>query len=116
MRIFLAEDEFLVALVLKEELCAAGFEVVGPFSRLASALDASRRETFDLAILDINLDGEMVFPLADELIARAIPFFFLSGYAAADLPERFRTARRFSKPHDPAVVVRQVRQALSKAG
>src|SRR4051812_34780574 len=60
-RVLVAEDEFLVAVVLEEDLRAAGCEVVGPFANLAAAGEAARRETFDLAILDINLAGEMVY-------------------------------------------------------
>jgi DNA-binding response OmpR family regulator len=114
MRIFLAEDEFLVGLVLEEDLRAAGFSIVGPFTTFAAALAASRSEEFDLAVLDINMAGEMIFPLADELQQRGIPYIFLSGYASMDLPERFRSLPRFAKPHDPVMLVRQVEQLLPK--
>jgi len=115
MRILIAEDEFLVGVHLEEDLRSAGCSIVGPFSSLETAMRAARRERFDLAVLDINLNGTMVYPLADELSARGIPFIFLSGYIAADLPERFRQARQIAKPHDPAVLIEEIRAAAPKA-
>lgn len=110
-RVFVVEDEFLLGMALKEDLQAAGCVVLGPFQSLARAREAARREQFDFAILDINLAGEPVYPLADELIARGMPLMFLSGYGAADMPERFRGIRRLSKPHDVALLLREMRDA-----
>jgi DNA-binding response OmpR family regulator len=115
MRILVAEDEFLVGLQLEEDLRSAGCSIVGPFSTLEIATQASRRERFDLAILDINLNGDMAYPLADELSARGVPFIFLSGYISANLPERFRRSPRIAKPHDPAALIKEVQTAVSKA-
>ena len=115
MRVLIAEDEFLVGLQLEEDVRSAGCSIVGPFSTLETATQASRRERFDLAILDINLNGDRVYPLADELSARGIPFVFLSGYVAADLPERFRQSPQITKPHDPAALIREIRAAVPQA-
>jgi CheY-like chemotaxis protein len=101
MRILIAEDEFLVGIQLEEELRSAGCSIVGPFSTLEKATLAARREGFNLALLDINLNGERVYPLADELSARGVPFIFLSGYLSTALPERFRrgaTDRQAARP------------------
>jgi DNA-binding response OmpR family regulator len=98
MRIFIVEDEFLAAMLLEDELRARGWLTLGPFTTLKQARDAAETEQFDLAILDINLGGEMVYPLADELAARGIPFIFLSGYLSRDLPERFKVRPKLSKP------------------
>ena len=112
-RVFLVEDEFLLGMALEEDLQAAGCVVVGPFRSLAHAREAAQREQFDLAILDINLAGELVYPLADELIARGMPFLFLSGYGTADMPLRFRAVRRLPKPHDIALLLREMRATYS---
>lgn len=112
-RIFVAEDEFLVAVLLQQDLELAGYEVVGPFSRLSDALDAAERESFDLALLDLNMNGQMAYPLADRLAARAIPFIVLSGYGTMDLPERLREAPRLSKPYDSAALIRQIERLLT---
>ena len=97
MRILIAEDEFLVGVQLEEDLRSAGWSIVGPFSTLETATLAARRERFDLALLDINLNGIPVYPLADELHARGTPFIFVSGYLSAALPERFRGALQIIK-------------------
>ena len=115
MRVLIAEDEFLVGIQLEEDLRSAGCSIVGPFSSLAMATRASRRERFDLAILDINLNGDRVYPLADELSARGVPFIFLSGYIPAELPERFRHAPQIMKPHDSAALIKEMRTVVRRA-
>jgi DNA-binding response OmpR family regulator len=110
IRILIVEDEFLLGCSLEEDLRSAGFDVSGPFTTLAAALDASRREKFDLAILDVNLSGEKVYPVADDLMARGVPFLFLSGYAHTHLPERFRGLPQVGKPYDPENLVKEIRR------
>jgi CheY-like chemotaxis protein len=115
-RILIVEDEFLLACSLEEDLRGFGYDVVGPFSSLAAALDAARREAVDAAILDVNLNGTMVYPLADELVARGTPVMFLSGYGMAVIPDRFQAVPRLPKPSDPAVVDRELRRLLAIDG
>ena len=71
-RVLVVEDKFLVAIQLEDDLKAAGYAVVGPFTDLESAMQASRKEEFDVAILDANLNGTMSFPPADELNERSL--------------------------------------------
>jgi CheY-like chemotaxis protein len=108
LRVLIVEDEFLLSLVLEEDLVSAGCVVIGPFNTLPAALDASRREDFDLALLDVNLNGQMVYPLAEELISRGIRFILLTGYVGNDLPERLRPWPRLPKPYDPAALLREI--------
>lgn len=115
-RILVVEDEFLVAALLEADLLAAGYTVVGPFTNLAAAMEASRHEAFDLAVLDVNLHGEMVFPLADELSARGIRFIFLSGYGPQSLPDRHRSTPYMAKPYDPAVLIREIHRLAPPTG
>jgi CheY-like chemotaxis protein len=114
VRILIVEDEFLVALQLEDDLKALGGETVGTYGDLASATDAARREEFDVAVLDINLNGRLVYPLADELAARGVPFIFVSGYSMTNLPERFRAAPRIAKPYSVAALVSEVRSAVGR--
>ena len=96
MRILVVEDEFVLAQELAAHFREAGATVLGPVSSIARAeryLDAA-----DAAILDINLNGEVVFPLADELDKKGVPFVFFSGNDQIGLPERFRYAQTLSKP------------------
>jgi DNA-binding NtrC family response regulator len=104
-RVMIVEDEFLLALSLEEDLMTAGAIVVGPFATLPEAMQAIDKESFDVAILDINLNGEMSYPAADALIERGAPFILLSGYAATGLPERFRAFRQLPKPYDVARLI-----------
>jgi CheY-like chemotaxis protein len=100
LKILVVEDEFLVALEVEEALEHLGCNIVGPFARLDKAVEAAQRSPLDGAILDINLNGEMVYPLAELLERLSIPFVFITGYTASDLPERFRAFRRLTKPLD----------------
>jgi two-component system, response regulator PdtaR len=110
--ILLVEDEFLLALQLEDLLQSRGGTVLGPFPKLDEAMRAAQREDFAFAILDINLNGTMVYPLADDLLARGIPFLFLSGYSLSNLPERFRAVTRLNKPCDPALLLNTLRARL----
>jgi DNA-binding response OmpR family regulator len=111
LRVLVVEDEFLLALALQEDLATAGFLIAGPYTKLAAAIEASRRERFDVAVLDVNLNGERIYPLADELLERKIPFVLLTGYGAADLPERFRRLPRLPKPYEMSNLLSEVRRA-----
>ena len=113
-RILVVEDEFLVGAVLVQDLRSGGYDVVGPYANLASAQAAVAAESFDLAILDINLRGEMVYPVAAELANRQIPFFFLSGYTATSVPDQFRSYVRLSKPVDSKVVLQRIKRLLAR--
>lgn len=114
-RILIVEDEFFVGMLLEEDLRAEGFVTLGPITSIRVARETVRRETFDLVILDINLDGEMVYPLADELVERGVPFIFLSGYSELNLPERFKNAARHSKPYHLPRLVERIR-SLTRGG
>lgn len=108
MRILIVEDEFLAGVMLEEDLRAAGWTTIGPYPTLTDAVQAAEDHPFDVAVLDINLDGEMVYPLADQLTARGVPFVFLSGYTARDLPERFSGVPKVSKPYNITLLRREL--------
>ncbi|TGN49288.1 response regulator [Paracoccus liaowanqingii] len=111
--ILIVEDEYLLACELETELRDAGADVLGPVGSLEDALDlvASGR-SIDGAILDVNLQGSTVFPVADMLMDRQVPFVFTTGYDDLVLPTRLRQATRYEKPLDIAVVLRRMRQMI----
>lgn len=97
--ILIVEDEYFLAEDLRDDLTRAGAKVLQPVGNIDRARDVVRSgERIDAAVLDINLDGEMVFPIADALRERGIPFVFATGYDRSVLPERFLDTPRVEKP------------------
>lgn len=84
-RVLVVEDEFLIALATADLLESLGCVVIGPAARLTAALSFAQLEPVDAAILDINLAGEPVWPVAEELRRRNVPFLYLSAYQDADI-------------------------------
>jgi CheY-like chemotaxis protein len=111
-RILVVEDEYFLADALADALTALGAEVVGPISGLAEALELAEAAAIDGAILDINLRGEMVFPLADALADKGVAYVFATGYGQENIPERYRAVPMLSKPVD----VQALSQFLVAAG
>jgi PAS domain S-box-containing protein len=97
-RVLLVEDEILVAMMMRDILTELGFVVVGPFSRLSEAMVAAVHEDIDAGIIDINLGGEFVYPVADVLAARKIPFVFVTGYGVESIDGRFAYVPIVKKP------------------
>jgi CheY-like chemotaxis protein len=97
-RILVVEDEAIVAMLLEDMLAELGYEVVGPVTRLDRALDLARGALIDAAVLDVNVNGNDSYAVADALRARAIPFVFATGYGTKELAERFRDSPITQKP------------------
>lgn len=98
LRILVVEDEMTIALLMEDMLIDLGHEVVGLAMRLPQALQFAKSAEIDLAILDINLDGRMSFPVADVLSARGVPFIFATGYGQAGLEAPYKASTVLSKP------------------
>ncbi|MDX2263999.1 MAG: response regulator [Hyphomicrobiales bacterium] len=79
-RILIVEDEPLIGMLLEDMVTQYGASVAGPATRVQEALELAQTESLDAAILDMNLHGDMSFPVADALRERGVPFMFLSGY------------------------------------
>jgi CheY-like chemotaxis protein len=97
-RILVVEDEMLIGMLLEDMLADLGHQVVAVVPRVNEALAAVQREAFDLAILDVHLNGQAVFPVAESLIDRGIPFVFATGYGERGLPEGYRDRPILQKP------------------
>ena len=110
--VLVVEDELMVALTVEDALEDAGCVVVGPFSRVAVALPVARVEAIDLAVLDVNLAGEMVFPVAYALEDRGIPFLFLTGYGKAALPPERPNWKACVKPFQPEHLTQMLTQLI----
>ena len=97
-RVLVVEDEMLVAMLVEDTLQELGCEVVGPVPSVSKALNATRTEVFDVALLDVNLAGQKVYPVAEALEERGIPFVLLSGYGQYAIPAGRTHWRVCSKP------------------
>jgi CheY-like chemotaxis protein len=116
LRVLVVEDEYLVATLIEEMLESAGCVVAGPIPRLAEALDAADIEACDAAVLDINLAGERVYPVAEVLSRRNIPFLFVTGYSAGSLPGEYAKRPRICKPFKIADLVGTLSNVVKPAG
>ena len=111
----LVEDQMIVALQIEDMLRATGCEVVGPVGTLRAAITLAHEEAFDVAVLDINLDGEKVYPAAEELQRRGIPFILATGYGESTLPEKWRDQPRLSKPFRREQLEQLLRSVASRS-
>jgi DNA-binding response OmpR family regulator len=98
--VLLVEDEMCLAMMVQDMLDDAGYRVVTA-SRVPGALALAEAEPLDAAILDVNLAGTDVFPVADALRRRGVPFLFASGYGERGLPGSFADSPVLQKPYDP---------------
>ena len=101
-RVMVVEDEPLIALQIAQSLSELGCEIVGPAASVGEALELVTAASFDVALLDIDLNGARSFPIADLLQEQGRRFVFLSGFGAAELPLRFQSSPLLSKPLCPA--------------
>lgn len=92
------EDELLVALMIEDFLTEFGCTTIGPYGTVETAMEAVRNEALDLALLDVNLSGERVYPVAEALAERHIPFLFLSGYGEEAIPPGHADWKVCAKP------------------
>ena len=113
-RILIVEDEFLIAMELDNTLRSAGYHVVGPAPNVSAALRLLRAERPDAAILDVNLAGEWITPVAEVLRAMFVPFVLTSGYGAAELRAEpvLRDAVNVGKPSSRELLLKELRGVL----
>ncbi len=111
LRVLIAEDEYLISLMLQQMLEDFGCKVVGAAENLNAALSLAGSQEADLAILDVNLGGQSIYPVADVLRERQVPIIFATGYGQQGLNEAYRRHTILAKPYD----VDAVRASLAKA-
>ena len=97
-RILIVEDEVLVSILIEDALADLGMEVAGVAGTLEEALAHAEAGDFDCAILDVHLQGKDIFPVAEMLEARGVPFVFATGYGQSGVPEKYRERPVLQKP------------------
>ncbi|WP_406855283.1 response regulator [Alsobacter sp. KACC 23698] len=108
-RVLVVEDEYLLAVDLARSLERFGAEVLGPVATVEEALAMIKdAKVIDGAVLDINLNGVPVYPVAEALQQRGAPFIFASGYDATAVPARFDSIPRVPKPVDTEALARRL--------
>ena len=98
IRLLLVEDEALIALMLEDMVEGMGCAVTGLAPRVALGVSMAETGQFDVAILDVNVAGENVEPVAERLASRGVPFIFATGYGEAGVPLRYRDRPVVAKP------------------
>ena len=102
LRVLIVEDDVLVAVLLEDMLSDLGCVSLGVAPTVSEALAViGAAEAVDAAILDVNRGGEKVFPVADRLRTRGVPFAFSTGYGPADLAQRYPGSPLLHKPYPP---------------
>jgi two-component sensor histidine kinase/DNA-binding response OmpR family regulator len=97
-RLLLVEDELMVGMFMQDLLKSIGYQSTDPISRLSDAIAAATNERFEGAVLDMNLNGEFVYPLAELLTKQGVPFIFVTGYAPSSVDPRFAQVPVLQKP------------------
>lgn len=111
-RIMIVEDESLVAMLLETILEDLGCEAIGPAGSVTEGLELAARSSIDAALLDVNVAGTLVFPVAQALRDRGIPFVFSTGYGEGGLPEEWRGNPTIQKPFTEVTVHDALKHAL----
>jgi CheY-like chemotaxis protein len=109
MRLLVVEDEYLIRMLLEDMLADLGYDVAAAVGTLAEAREQAATGHFTAAILDVNVDGQEIFPVAEILARRGLPFVFVTGYGEHGLPEPYRGHPALQKPFE----AQQLKTALA---
>jgi CheY-like chemotaxis protein len=113
-RTLVVEDELMIRMLLEDMLGELGYTVAAEAARIEEALEAAKNADFDIAILDVNLNGQPISPVADALVARGMPFVFATGYGERGLPEPYRDRPTLKKPFQMDGLKQMLQTALDR--
>lgn len=116
LRVFVVEDEFAVLLLVEDMLAELGCELAGTATRLADGLALAGRTACDAAVLDVNINGESVMPVAELLAARGTPLVFSTGYGRSGIDPRWHDRPVLQKPYRVEELAAALRRALAGRG
>ena len=116
LRVLVVEDEMMVSMLIEDMLSDLGCIVIGPASRLDEAIELATTRELDCAVLDVNLGSQPIFPLADLLRERGLPFAFATGYGDAGVREVDRGTPVLQKPFRESDMARVLEELRAKVG
>ena len=114
-RILVIEDEAMIRMLLQDMLTDLGHTLAGEAGRLDEALALAQRGEFDLAILDVDLDGQPILPVVEVLIERGLPFVFATGFGTDGVPEYYRETPTLQKPFQAEALAHAIEAAAPSA-
>jgi CheY-like chemotaxis protein len=109
-RILVVEDEYLIRMLMEDMLADLGYEIAAAVGSIKEASEFAANGDFDVAVLDVNLDGQEIYPVADIMTKRGKPFVFVTGYGENSLIETYRDRPALQKPFQ----VEQIKAVLDK--
>ena len=107
-RVLVVEDELMIRMLLHDMLAELGYTLAGEAGRIEEALALAEQGEFDVAVLDVNLNGQPISPVVDVLIERGVPFVFATGYGQRGVPEPYRGAPTLQKPFQVEALARAI--------
>ena len=113
--VFLVEDEVMIRMMVADMLEELGYRVAAEAGDINEALVLAQSTDFDFAILDVNVNGKVISPVADLLKARNRPFIFATGYGSSGLPEEYRDRPALQKPFQLETLARMIDSTLKNA-
>jgi CheY-like chemotaxis protein len=114
-RILVVEDELMIRMLLQDMLSDLGHTLAGEAGRIEEAMALAKQCEFDVAILDVNLNGQPISPVVEILVERGLPFVFATGYGQRGVPERYRQATTLQKPFQSDALAQAIKAATAKA-
>ena len=112
--VFLVEDEVMIRMMVADMLEELGYSIAAESGEISDALKLAQSVEFDLAILDVNVNGKVISPVADLIAARNRPFIFATGYGSSGLPAEYRDRPALQKPFQIETLGRAIDQALKR--
>jgi CheY-like chemotaxis protein len=115
-RVLVVEDELMIRMLLEGMLTDLGHTVTAEAGGIDEAVAIAKKGAFDVAVLDVNLNGQPVTPVVEILVERGVPFVFASGYGQRGVPEAYRTIPTLQKPFQADALAEAIETAMSLAG
>jgi len=113
--VFLVEDEVMIRMMVADMLEELGYSVAAEAGEINEAVKLAQSTEFDLAILDVNVNGKVITPVAELIRARNRPFIFATGYGSSGLPEEYRDRPALQKPFQLETLAQMINSALKSA-